>query len=143
MDSDKKKLNVLFLCTGNSCRSQMAEGWAHHLKSDCLEAFSAGVAPHGINERAAAIMAEAGVDISNQTSNHLDEYSSLDFDYVITVCDNAKEHCPLYPKQTTMIHHTFDDPSFVIGTDEQITAEFRRVRDEIRDFIAAMPDNLL
>lgn len=143
MDSDKKKLNVLFLCTGNSCRSQMAEGWAHHLKSDCLEAFSAGVAPHGINERAAAIMAEVGVDISSQTSNHLDEYSSLDFDYVITVCDNAKEHCPLYPKQTTMIHHTFDDPSFVIGTDEQITAEFRRVRDEIRDFIAAMPDNLL
>ncbi|MHC4553078.1 MAG: arsenate reductase ArsC [Planctomycetota bacterium] len=142
MDSDKKKLNVLFLCTGNSCRSQMAEGWAHHLKSDCLEAFSAGVAPHGINERAAAIMAEAGVDISNQTSNHLDEYSSLDFDYVITVCDNAKEHCPLYPKQTTMIHHTFDDPSFVIGTDEQITAEFRRVRDEIRDFITAMPENL-
>ncbi len=142
MEADKKKLNVLFLCTGNSCRSQMAEGWARRLKSDCIEAFSAGVNPHGINERAVAIMAEAGVDISDHTSNHLDEYASLDFDYVITVCDNAREHCPLYPKQTQMIHHQFDDPSFVIGTDEQITAEFRRVRDEIRDFIAAMPENL-
>ncbi|MHC5083833.1 MAG: arsenate reductase ArsC [Planctomycetota bacterium] len=141
MDSDKK-LNVLFLCTGNSCRSQMAEGWARHLKSDCIEAFSAGVNPHGINERAVAIMKEAGVDISGHTSNHLDEYSMIDFDYVITVCDNAKEHCPLYPKKTTMIHHTFDDPSFVIGTDEQITSEFRRVRDEIRDFVAGMPENL-
>ena len=141
MDSDKK-LNVLFLCTGNSCRSQMAEGWARHLKSDCIEAFSAGVNPHGINERAVAIMAEAGVDISSHTSNHLDEYSMIDFDYVITVCDNAKEHCPLYSGKTTMIHHTFEDPSFVIGTDDQITSEFRRVRDEIRDFIAAMPDNL-
>ena len=140
--NDRHKLKVLFLCTGNSCRSQMAEGWARHLKSDCIEAFSAGVNPHGVNERAVAIMAEAGVDISGHTSNHLDEYANLDFDYVITVCDNAKEHCPLYPKQTTMIHRMFEDPSFVIGTDEQITAEFRRVRDEIRDFIAAMPDNL-
>ena len=142
MDMDKTKLNVLFLCTGNSCRSQMAEGWARHLKSDCIEAFSAGVNPHGMNERAVAIMAEAGVDISDHTSNHLDEYANLDFDYVITVCDNAREHCPLYPKQTKMIHHQFDDPSFVIGTDARVTAEFRRVRDEIRDFIAAMPENL-
>ena len=139
MDVNKKKLNVLFLCTGNSCRSQMAEGWARHLKSNCIEAFSAGVNPHGINERAVAIMAEAGVDISGHTSNHLDEYANIDFDYVITVCDNAREHCPIYPKQTKMIHHQFDDPSFVIGTSEQVTAEFRRVRDEIRDFVAAMP----
>lgn len=142
MSSIREKLNVLFLCTGNSCRSQMAEGWVRHLKSDCIEAFSAGINPHRVNERAAAIMAEAGVDISDHISNHLDEYAGLDFDYVITVCDNAKEHCPLYPKQTTMIHHRFDDPSCVIGTSEQITAEFRRVRDEIRDFIAAMPANL-
>lgn len=142
MDNPNDKLYVLFLCTGNSCRSQMAEGWARHLKSDCIEAFSAGVAPHGINERAAAIMAEAGVDISDQTSNHLDEYANIEFDYVITVCDNAKEQCPLYPKKTTMVHNQFDDPSFVIGTDEQITAEFRRVRDDIRDFVAAMPGNL-
>ena len=142
MDTKKEKLNVLFLCTGNSCRSQMAEGWARHLKSDCIEAFSAGVAPHGINERAIKIMAEAGVDISSHTSSHLDEYSMLDFDYVITVCDNAKEQCPLYPKKTKMVHHQFEDPSFVIGTEEQITAEFRRVRDQIRDFIAAMPENL-
>lgn len=137
-----EKLNVLFLCTGNSCRSQMAEGWARHLKSDCIEAFSAGVLPHKVNERAIAIMAEAGVDISGHTSNHLDEYSGLEFDYVITVCNNAKEQCPLYPKKTRMVHHQFDDPSFVVGTEEQITAEFRRVRDEIRDFIAAMPENL-
>ncbi len=136
------KLKVLFLCTGNSCRSQMAEGWAHHLKADCIEAFSAGVAPHRVNERAVQVMAEAGVDISHHTSNHLDEYAMLDFDYVITVCDNAREHCPMYPKKTKMIHRSFDDPSFVVGTTEQIMAEFRRVRDEIRDFVAAMPDNL-
>lgn len=142
MQATARKIKILFLCTGNSCRSQMAEGWARHLKSDCIEAFSAGVNPHGINERAVKIMAEAGVDISSHTSNHLDEYSMLEFDYVITVCDNAREHCPIYPKKTRMIHHQFDDPSFVVGTDEQITAEFRRVRDEIRDFIAAMPDNL-
>ena len=142
MDTKKEKLNVLFLCTGNSCRSQMAEGWTRHLKSDCIEAFSAGVDPHRVNKRAIAIMAEAGVDISSHTSNHLDDYSMLDFDYVITVCDNAREHCPLYPKKTKMIHHKFDDPSFVVGTEEQITAEFRRTRDEIRDFVAAMPQNL-
>ena len=142
MEPKKEKLNVLFLCTGNSCRSQIAEGWARHLKSDCIEAFSAGVEPHRVNERAIAVMAEAGVDISGHTSNHLDDYAALDFDYVITVCDNAREHCPLYPKKTKMIHHQFEDPSFVIGTDEQIMAEFRRVRDEIRDFVAGMPGNL-
>ena len=142
MDAKKEKLKVLFLCTGNSCRSQMAEGWASHLKSDCIEAFSAGVSPCKVNERAIAVMAEVGVDISGHTSNHLDEYSMLEFDYVITVCDNAREHCPLYPKKTKMIHHQFEDPSFVIGTDEQVKAEFRRVRDEIRDFVAAMPQNL-
>jgi arsenate reductase len=142
VDTEKDKLKILFLCTGNSCRSQMAEGWARHLKSDCIEAFSAGVAPYRLSERATQVMAEAGVDISQQYSKHLDELSGLDFDYVITVCDNAKEQCPLYPKQTKMIHHQFDDPSFVIGTAEQIMAQFRRVRDEIRDFVAAMPQNL-
>ena len=120
----------------------MAEGWARHLKSDCIEAFSAGVDPHRVNERAVAVMAEAEVDISGQYSKHLNDLSGLEFDYVVTVCDNAREHCPLYPKKTKMIHHQFDDPSFVIGTEEQVTAEFRRVRDEIRDFVAAMPQNL-
>ena len=142
MTDKKEKLNVLFLCTGNSCRSQIAEGWARFLKSDCIEVFSAGVDPHRVNERAIHIMAEVGVDISQQYSKHLDDLSGLDFDYVITVCDNAREHCPLYPKKTKMIHHQFDDPSFVIGTEEQITAQFRRVRDEIRDFVAGMPQNL-
>jgi arsenate reductase len=100
------------------------------------------VAPHKINERAVQVMAEAGVDISNHTSNHLDDYAMLDFDYVITVCDNAREQCPIYPKNTKMLHRQFDDPSFVIGTTEQVMGEFRRVRDEIRDYVAAMPENL-
>ncbi|MBL7214947.1 MAG: arsenate reductase ArsC [Phycisphaerae bacterium] len=142
MNSKKEKLNVLFLCTGNSCRSQMAEGWARHLKSDCIEPFSAGVSPYKLSERAAQVMAEAGADISGQYSKHLDDLSGLEFDYVITVCDNAKEQCPIYPGKTKMIHHQFEDPTFAIGTKEQIMAEFRRIRDEIRDFIAGMPGNL-
>jgi arsenate reductase len=142
MDIKPEKLKVLFLCTGNSCRSQMAEGWARHLKSDCIEPFSAGVAPYRLSERALQAMAEAGVDISDQYSKHLEDLAGLDFDYVITVCDNAREQCPIYPGKTKMIHHAFEDPMFAVGTAEQIMAEFRRIRDQIRDFVAAMPENL-
>jgi len=137
-----EKITVLFLCTGNACRSQMAQGWARHLKGDCIEAFSAGVLPAGLSERAIKVMAEAGVDISGQYSKHLDDLCGIEFDYVITVCDYARGECPVYPGKTKMIHRRFDDPTFTIGTEEQIMAEFRRVRDQIRDFIAAMPESL-
>jgi arsenate reductase len=138
-----KKLNILFLCTGNACRSQMAEGWANKLKSDCIAAFSAGVRPAGkVNERAIKIMAEAGVDISGQYSKHLDEFSEIDFDYVITLCDNAGENCPIYPKRTKVIHRPFADPSFLIADDKTIMNAFRKTRDEIRDFVSAMPGNI-
>lgn len=140
--SRKKKLNVLFLCTGNSCRSQMAQGWASHLKGDCIEPFSAGVTPGKVNEKAIEIMKEAGVDISTHHSKHIDNVMGVEFDYVITVCDNAKEHCPIFPGKAKMIHHKFEDPSFMIGTKEQIDASFREVRDQIRNFIEAMPENL-
>ena len=138
-----KKLNILFLCTGNACRSQMAEGWANKLKNDCIAAFSAGVSPAGkVNERAIKIMAEAGVDISKQYSKHLDEFSEIDFDYVITLCDNAGENCPLYPKRTKVIHRPFADPSFLIGDEETIMNAFRKTRDEIKDFVLSIPKNL-
>jgi arsenate reductase len=137
------KLNILFLCTGNACRSQIAEGWANKLKSDCINAFSAGVRPAGkIIERAIKIMAEAGIDISRHHSKHLDELNGIDFDYVITLCDSAGESCPAYPKKTKVIHHPFADPSFLIGDEETIMKAFRKTRDEIRDFVALMPDNL-
>lgn len=133
MASEKKK--VLFLCTGNSCRSQMAEGWANYLRGDEVEGFSAGVNPGRVNERAIAIMKEAGVDISGHTSKHVDDLCGIEFDLVVTVCDNAKEQCPVYHGKTKVVHNQFDDPSEVIATDEIIKSEFRRVRDEIRDFI--------
>ena len=142
MSQNKEKLNVLFLCTGNSCRSQMTEGWARYLKSDCIEAFGAGVAPYKLSERAVQVMAEAGIDISDQYSKHVDDLSGLDFDYVITLCDSARHHCPVYSGKTKMIHHSFEDPMFAVGTKAQILAEFRRIRDQIRDFVAAMRENL-
>jgi arsenate reductase len=119
----------------------MAEGWANKLKSDSIAAFSAGVSPAGkVNERAIKIMAEAGVDISRQYSKHLDEFSEIDFDYVITLCDNAGELCPAYPKKTKVIHRPFADPSFLIGDEETIMKAFRKTRDEIRDFVLALPN---
>ena len=104
------KLKVLFLCTGNSCRSQMAEGWARQLKGDVIEPYSAGVEPHGMNPLAVKAMAEAGVDIGDQRSKHVDELATVAFDYVVTVCDNANETCPIFPGQTKRIHVGFDDP---------------------------------
>ena len=143
MGKKTEKLNVLFVCTGNACRSQMAEGWAESLKGDCIEAFSAGVAPAGaVNERAVAIMAEAGVDISHHYSKDIDDLASIDFDYVITLCDYARGQCPTWPGKTKLIHHPVEDPSFLIGTESEIISAFRQTRDEIRDFVAAMPENL-
>ena len=142
MTKSKKKLNVLFLCTGNSCRSQMAEGWARHIKDDVIEAFSAGVCPVGVNKTAIDVMKEAGVDISNHRSRHVEDFSEIDFDYVITVCDNAKEHCPVFPSKCKTIHHMFADPSFVIGTKEEVMNAFRITRDLIRDYIMTMPESL-
>ncbi len=143
MTDKKEKLNILFLCTGNSCRSQMAEGWAKKLKADCIEAFSAGVYPSGVNARTIQIMAEAGVDISGHRSKHLDEFSGIEFDYVITLCDNAKEMCPTYHGKTKLLHKPFSDPSVLFGSEEVIIDAYRKVRGQIRDFISTLPESLL
>jgi arsenate reductase len=139
------KLKILFLCTGNSCRSQMAEGWTRHLKSDIIEPYSAGIETHGLNPLAVKVMAEAGVDISNHRSKHLNEVKDMTFDYVITVCDAANESCPFFPGKTVRIHKSFDDPPKLAksaGTEEEALVHYRRVRDEIRTFIEGMPGNL-
>lgn len=132
------KRKVLFLCTGNSCRSQMAEGWARHLKNDTIDAFSAGVEPHGMNQNAVVVMREAGVDISGHRSKHVDELKSISFDYVITVCDHAHETCPLFPGKTKIAHEGFDDPPRLAKratSEEEAIGYYRRVRDEIQNFI--------
>ena len=139
--TESEKLKVLFLCTGNACRSQMAEGWANHLKSDSIIAFSAGTNPAGLSERATQVMAEVGVDISDHTSKYVDDLA-IDFDYVIIVCDNAKEQCPVFPGDVKTIHKSFDDPAGAIGTLDEVLAEFRKVRDEIKAFVETMPDSL-
>jgi arsenate reductase len=126
--------NILVLCTGNSCRSQMAHGYLQHFGKDKVHVYSAGVEIHGLNPFAVGIMAEEGVDISKHTSNHVDEYQNIVFDYVITVCDNAKEACPFYPIKTQMLHHSFEDPSKSSGTAKALIAEFRKVRDQIKAF---------
>jgi arsenate reductase len=138
----KDKINVLFLCTGNSCRSQIAEGWANHLKSDVIEAYSAGIRPIGINPKTIKVMAEAGVDISDHTSKNIDDLAGIDFDYVVTVCDNAREQCPVFPGRAKQIHKAFDDPYFATGSEEQILTEFRKVRDQIKDYIEKLPEIL-
>ena len=140
-----RKLRVLFLCTGNSCRSQMAEGWARHLKGDQLEAYSAGIETHGLNPRAVAAMAEAGVDIAHHRSTHLDELAELDLDYVVTVCAHAHESCPVFPGRAAGLHVGFDDPPALARdatTEEEAMVPYRRVRDEIRDFVATLPGAL-
>lgn len=139
----KNKLKILFLCTGNSCRSQMAEGWARHLKGDRIEAYSAGIVKHGMNERAVKVMAEAGVDISGHSSKTVDELPIQEFDWVITLCGHANESCPFFPGRK--IHHGFDDPPQLAAearSEEEALSHYRRVRDEIREFIEGMPGNL-
>lgn len=131
-------LKVLFLCTGNSCRSQMAEGWARQLKGDRIEAYSAGIETHGLNQHAVRVMAEAGVDISGQRSKHVGELRGIEFDYVVTVCDHAHESCPVFPGKAKVIHVGFDDPPRLAAnakTEEERLAPYRRVRDEILAFI--------
>lgn len=140
-----QKPRILFLCTGNSCRSQMAEGWARRLRSDVLEAHSAGLRPRGLDPRAVQVMAEAGVDISRQRSRSASELAATAFDYVVTVCDNAYESCPVYPGRTKVIHVGFDDPPRLAreaGTEEEALGHYRRVRDEIRAFVERLPEAL-
>lgn len=142
MQAPAKKLKVLFLCTGNSCRSQMAEGWARHFLSDRIEPYSAGIETHGLNPRAVAVMAEAGVDISRQRSRHVSELRDLEFDLVITVCDHARESCPIFPGKTKMLHRDFDDPTRLAKgarIEEEALAHYRRVRDEIMEFVQTLP----
>jgi len=139
------KRRILFLCTGNSCRSQMAEGWARHLKSQQLEAFSAGTNPKGLDPRAVKAMAEAGVDISSHRAKHVNELLKLDFDAVVTVCDSAAEACPAFPGRTRVLHRSFDDPPRLARdakTEEQAMSHYRRVRDEIQAFVAGLPEGL-
>ncbi|HUV30573.1 MAG TPA: arsenate reductase ArsC [Acidobacteriota bacterium] len=143
MREAKTRLKVLFLCTGNSCRSQMAEGWARHLLPDVLEARSAGTEKRGLDPVAVKVMAERGVDISGHKSKMLAEVAGVDFDYVITVCADADANCPVFPGRTIKIHRGFDDPPALAGdakTDEDALREYRRVRDEIRDFVKTLPE---
>ncbi len=144
-----RRLKVLFLCTGNSCRSQMAEGWTRHLRSEQIEAFSAGIEIHGLNPNAVRVMAEAGVDISKHKSRMVDEFKNADLDYVITVCGHAHETCPVFPGKCRVIHAGFDDPPLLArrlaakGADEEAQLDcYRRVRDEIRAFIETLPELL-
>ena len=136
-----QKLKVMFLCTGNSCRSQMAEGWARALRGDVIEPYSAGIEPHGMNPRAVAAMAEVGVDITGQRSKHVDEIKDVPFDYVVTVCDHANETCPIFAGKTKVVHVGFDDPPRLAkdaGTDAEALPYYRRVRDEIRAFVESL-----
>ena len=129
--NNSKKLRILVLCTGNSCRSQMAEGFFRHYGGDGVEVFSAGLEPKGVNPRAIEVMKEVCIDISHHTSDHLRKYTGQQFDYVITVCDNAARNCPIFPGAGTRLHWPFADPAEAIGDDEQVLAVFRSVRDEI------------
>lgn len=139
-------MKVLFLCTGNSCRSQMAEGWARALKADLIEAYSAGVETHGLNPRAVAVMKEAGADISGHRSKHVDELKDVPFDVVVTVCGHANESCPAWlGRKCRMVHVGFDDPPRLARdakTEEEALAHYRRVCDEIRRFVEGLPENL-
>jgi arsenate reductase len=140
-----KKPKILFLCTGNSCRSQMAEGWCRHLKGDIIEAYSAGIETHGLNPYAVKVMAEAGVDISGHKSKLLTDLNGINFDYVVTVCGHAHETCPFFPAKAKVIHVGFDDPPKMTKdlTDEEEKLNcYRRVRDEIRLFIATLPGSI-
>lgn len=125
---------ILVLCTGNSCRSQIAEGYLKYFAGDKAEVYSAGVETHGVNPRAIATMAEDGIDISGHTSNNITEYRNIPFDYVITVCDNAKERCPFFPTTAQKFHENFPDPAKATGTEEEIMQQFRTVRQIIKDY---------
>ncbi len=142
-------INLLFLCTGNSCRSQMAEGWTRALKSDQIQAFSAGIETHGLNPNAVKVMAEAGVDITGQVSQHIDEFKDTKLDVVVTVCDHAHEHCPWFPGDCKIVHVGFEDPPRLArelaaqgASEEEQLEPYRRVRDEIKAFVEGLPESL-
>ena len=145
MQKAKQKLKVLFLCTGNSCRSQMAEGWARHLKGDVIEPYSAGIETHGLNPNAVAVMAEAGVDIAGHRSKRVDELADVALDVVVTVCGHAHETCPAFLGAPHVIHVGFDDPPQLAksaGTEAEALDCYRRVRDQIRRFVETLPQSL-
>lgn len=138
-------LKILFLCTGNSCRSQMAEGWTRHLKADEIDAYSAGIETHGLNPDGVRVMAEVGVDITGQRSKHVSELGATEFDYVVTVCDHARESCPVFPGGAKLVHVGFDDPPRLAAgaaTEQERLAPYRRVRDEIAGFVRGLPNTL-
>ena len=144
--AENQKLKVLFLCTGNSCRSQMAEGWARALKSDQIEPYSAGIETHGLNPNAVKVMAEASVDISKHRSKHVDDLKDVAFDFVVTVCGHANENCPIFPRKAKVVHVGFDDPPKLArnaASPEEALGHYRRVRDEIRHFVERLPGSLL
>lgn len=128
------KKKILVLCTGNSCRSQIAEGYLRYFAQDKAEIYSAGIETHGLNPKAVATMKEDGIDISGHTSNHIDEYRHLNFDFLITVCDHAKESCPYFPSNAEIFHHNFPDPAKAVGTGDEIALAFRNVREEIKKY---------
>ncbi len=140
------KPKIMFLCTGNSCRSQMAEGWTRHLKDDVIEAYSSGIKAHGMNPHAIVVMAEAGVDITKQSSKTVDTILEIPFDVVVTVCGHAHETCPMFPGKARVVHMGFDDPPKLAAdarTPEEALNHYRRVRDEIRAFVQTLPDSVM
>lgn len=142
MQKSGGRLKVLFLCTGNSCRSQMAEGWARHLRGDVIEAYSAGIETHGLNPNAVRVMAEVGVDISGHRSKNVRELQDVAFDYVVTVCGHAHETCPLFAGGAKVTHVGFDDPPLLArgaSSEEEALGHYRRVRDEIRAYVERLP----
>jgi arsenate reductase len=135
--------NILVLCTGNSCRSQIAHGYLQYFADDKAKVYSAGIETHGVNPKAISVMKEDGIDISSHTSNNINEYSGIDFDLVITVCDNAKEHCPYFPSKANNFHHNFPDPAKAQGSEQDVMNEFRKVRDEIKKYcVILVKENL-
>ena len=145
MTAKAEKLKVLYLCTGNSCRSQMAEAWTRVMKGDQVEAYSAGVEPHAVDPRAVQAMAEVGIDISGQASKDVDTLEHITFEYVITLCDNAHQACPVFPAKTRLLHVGFDDPPRLAAgarTEEEAMVHYRRVRDEIKEFVEKLPEIL-
>ncbi len=146
MSQATQKIKILFLCTGNSCRSQMAEGWARHLKGDRIEPASAGVDPKGVDPLAVQAMKEAGVDLGGQGSKHVDDLKHIAFDFVVTVCDHASENCPLFPGATRVVHVGFEDPPKLaakIKEEAERIGAYRRVRDQIKTFVETLPEGLV
>lgn len=143
--SGRGRLRVLVLCTGNSCRSQMAEGFFRHYGKGTIEVESAGISPSFVNPNAIRVMQEVGIDISGHTSDPVEEYFGQEWDYVITVCGNAEERCPVFPGKTNRLHWPFDDPAHAVGSEEEVLGMFRRVRDEIgekvREWVEAVKES--